>query len=543
MSDPAPKAPARRPLASILAPRLALPAFYLAAALVLREVQFRRLEDVTSRAWMSALAWLLLAAGEALLTAWFEARGPLLAALRTKATRRALLLGGWAFRASLWATAILALIELPARVDPRGADVFVRSIASRAWPFLPAILTTHPWTTAVTAAVWLALVEGLVFRRRVLRGVVVMVLAPALVYGVLTLHYHRVLTGPAPTAGADAGQDGVKVVFDAASVTAPELARQWTYPRALVVDEGRRAAYVAFGQTLDVGGTDPPNLWRVDLDGGAVRTITSQQVRMLAEDEGGASLYAFPWHRHELLRIDKASFTVDERIDLSRDVPSAMYEPVDLARAGRYLFVAFTGDPYVLKWDTREGRAAGRFDPREAGLLIDGDECCCLAWSPLENALFVASRTIRTGFLSRVDPETMRAVTSTPLPSLPFYAAASTVPPSQVFVLAEYERSLFRLTPDTLAVTDVGSPPPFSRLAFDGGLDRLLVGDYMGGRVLVMDRDGRVERSLPVGDKPVAFWFGNDGTYVLSAAGILHLDRQRLRLTPGSRPGSMNLRD
>ncbi len=501
-------------------PRIVLPAWYLLAALLVREAQFRRLEEFGSGPGVTILALALLIAGETAVTSWFEGgRG-----------RRAFTLAGWAFRVGLWAFALGALIEFPARLDPAGTDIFLRGIAARAWPFIPAILGAHPWLTGLAAAAWAAALELLVFRHRVLRGTVVMVLGPALAAGVLYGSYHRVLAGAPPSPAELVAQDGVQLAFDAATVTDPALADLWNYPRGLRVDGESGQAWASFGRTLGNFGAPPANLWSIDLRTGSVRTLATEQVRVLADD--GDSLFAVPWHRHELLRIDKRRFEVVATLDLRDAIPSAIFEPVGMAQAGRFLFVAFTGEPWILKWDTREGRLAGRLDPRAAGILQTGDECCMLAWSPLENALFVSSRSIREGLVTRVDPDTMTVVGTATLPSLPFYAAAATVPPSQVFVLAEYARALYRVDPHTLAAEEIAATPSFSRIAFDPYLDRLLIGDYMGGRVLVMTRDGTVERTLEVGEKPAAFDITKEAVWVLSTAGIVRLDHDRLRLTP-----------
>ena len=503
-----------------LLPRVVLPAWYALAALLLREAQFRRLEDFGSSPFLAVLALALLVAGETAVTAWFEGG-------RGKRTR---VLAGWAFRVGLWAVALLALVEFPARVDAHGTDIFLRGIAARAWPFIPAILFSHPWLAGLAAAAWGTALELLVFRRRLLRGTVVMVLGPALVAGVLYSSYHRVLSGATPSPADLAAQDGVALVFDASTVTDPALADLWNYPRSLRVDGESGQAWVSFGRTLGNFGAPPANLWNIDLPTGSFRTLATEQVRVLAE--AGDSLFAIPWHGHEMLRIDKRSFEVVESVDLRGAIPSAIFEPVGIAQAGPFLFVAFTGEPWLLKWDTREGRLAGRLDLRTTGILGTGDECCMLAWSPLESALFVAARNIRDGSVSRVDPETMTVVGTATLPRLPFYAAATTVPPSQVFVLAEYARALYRVDPRTLAAREIAATPPFSRIAFDPYLDRVLIGDYMGGRVLVMTRDGTVERTFEVGERPAAFDLTKEAVWVLSTAGIVRLDHDRMRLTP-----------
>lgn len=505
-------------------PRAALAACYGLGLLLLYQVQYYRLGSWDSSAWVTGVALVLLLAAEAALTLRFEG-APESPASRLSSRRRAVLLaGGWIFRSSLWVAAFVVGVEIPARI-PAGSDtIFARAMVAYAWDYVWPVLSATPLLSALGAALWLLLLEAVVVRRRLLRGVVVAVLPAAMLFGLLQAQYQRVLQFDLPTAAAVEAQEGVVLAFDVRSVADPELRRLWAFGKTLSVEEETGTAYASFGMTLDHGRIDPPNLWQVDLATGRYRTLNGPQVRAFGRDPANPVLLAFPWHEHAALRIDKATFQVLERVDYRGAVDSGIWEPVDAVDVPPFVFVAMNGVPLVLKVDARDGRLAGVLDLRAAGIRQTGDHCCMLARTPLDPDLFVVSRGLTGGDVVRVDPDDLSVKARGTLPRLPFHSVATDAPPAELFVLSEYAGSLFRMGVGDLQARRAADAPAFAAVAYDRRLDRLVVTDPSAGTVTLLDRDGRVERVVTVGDRPRGLAVTERGIYVQSALGVVRID-------------------
>ena len=511
-------------------PRLALLAYYGVGMWLLHDVQHYRLDTPTSSPWLSVAAVLFLLTLEALFTAAFERTAPpSRLGLRFPWLRQPALLLGWLFRAAIWSAAFIRLVEMPAAQDATDRNVWMHGMAARVWAVVPGVLGLTPWLSLLAVLIWLGTVEWLVVRRRMLRGTVVTCLSAAMVSGLLDYHYHGSATAGAPTMRELVRQKGVESAFDVESVAGARRRPVWRYARTLSVEPKTQSAFVTFGQTLDPSG-NTANLWKIDLRTGGYHTLVEEQVRAASRDPDSPYLYAFPWHHHEMLRIDKATFKVAERIKLDKEVPSPMYESVHSADSPPFVFTAFNGVPYITKVDTRSGKVVGRIDMRDGGVLADGDLCCLLSWSPLENALFFAAGRIRSDIVGWIDADTMKVRKWAKVPGHLFFNTVTTRPPSQAFILTEFAHTLYRIDGKTLAAEDIATSPPFSRIAYDPYLDRIVILSFVGGKAEIRTRDGTVERTFDVGDKPSAVDITEHGIYIASAAGLVCIRHDALGL-------------
>ena len=524
-------------------PRLTLLAYYGLGMWILHDVQHYRLDTPTSSPWLSAAAVLFLLTLEAVFTAAFEHKAPPSRLhQRFPWLRQPVLLLGWLFRAAIWSAAFIRLVEMPAAQDASDRNVWMHGMAARVWAVVPGVLGLTPWLSLLAVLIWLGMVEWLVVRRRMLRGTVVTCLSAAIVSGLLDYHYHGSATAGAPTMRELVRQKGVESAFDVETVADARRRPVWRYARTLSVDPKTQSAYVTFGQTLDpIGNT--ANLWKIDIQTGGYHTLVEEQVRAASRDPDSPYLYAFPWHHHEMLRIDKATFKVAERIKLDKEVPSPIYESVASTDSPPYVFTAFNGVPYITKVDTRSGKVVGRLDMRDGGVLKDGDLCCLLSWSPLENAVFFAAGRVRSDIVGWIDPVAMKVRKFAPVPGHLFFNAVTTAPPSQAFVLTEFAHTLYRIDAKTLQAQDIASPPPFSRIAYDPYLDRIVLLSFVGGKADILTRDGKVERTFEVGDKPSAVDITEHGIYIASAAGLVCLRHDALGIAlKGQKPPAAALR-
>ncbi|MGM0578422.1 MAG: hypothetical protein ACQEXJ_22040 [Myxococcota bacterium] len=423
-------------------------------------------------------------------------------------------------RGACWTLLFYGLVEWPLVTE----SVYFRG----AWPGIPwrmlHFLAYTPWLTIVALLVWLVAAELLVVRRRALRGVVFMGLPVALLYALLVTFYHVSLPQASPTELER--QAGVRVVLDARALP-EEAAESWRYPRAVVVDEDRGAAWASLGQTLGSDHTHKPNVWRIPLDGGSPRFVRANQVRALAAAPGTDRLVYAPWFEHAVVVASRTDLDVVARvaIDPQRLALGRDSEPTSAVAAGSAVLVAYNANPTLLRVDTRSPEETAVVNLPEEGISRQGDQCCSTAPGPDPGTVLVGGGHVGGGFVTLLDVDTLEPLWWAPSPTLPSSLAVSTVQPDLAYLTSDVTGRLLVLDMGERAVRDVCSIPFQSTVSWDEFRDELVLVDYIGGTVRILGPDCVEERRWDVGPKPRAVAATASGLYAVSAAGLVFIDR------------------
>jgi len=519
----------------VLNRRLVLVAYYGFALLLLRWLQFHRLLDGSS-SLLSSLSFLAIVVGmEGAYTWWHEMdrgrRDPRSGTLRW--FRRA----GLLFRIGAWATAVWLLVEYPARLHPGSWDLPERGLAPHVWDYVYLVAVRSPVVATAFGALWLVLVELVVIRRRVLRGVLTMLLPAGMFLFLVVKPYLGV--GENLDASAVSRQDDVDVVFDAGKyVHEPLLRDMWNYSRALVVDRDNRYAVAAFGASLgDLDILEEGNVWVIDLEEGRFSTLPVPKTRVLVPAYTGASVYVLPYpvrrNKGEVIRLEPAIPVRHERASMSGIVetysePEPIVEPDDVVILGRHAYVSFSVAPDVYRFDRETGRFQDRLGLSVKGYLRPGEMCCHMHAVDRDGTLLIMASQIDGGVLFVVDSERMEVEREIRLPALPFTVSAFPAAPRYAYVSAEFRDELWRVDLETGAVADTCSAPPGAILKYDPYRDRIVLLDRWGGTASHLTPDCVVEKTWFVGRKPGAVHATDRGFYVLSSAGVVFVDTRDL---------------
>lgn len=521
-----PASPARKTLRAIGLRLVPLVAFALSLA-VLRLAQELRLVHGWPFLPLTPAAFALVLLGDLALARWFDRRHPRLppSALRIpRLAAQVLALAPVVGRAMVWAAAFWFLVEDPARIGDPLAFRSWQGQARFVWSWMVLALFMSPPLTIVAGAVWLALYEFLVARRRMLRGIVFLVAGPGLVWLMVNSYYHQ--WGAPDVSQRIESQPGVRLLFNARGVRDGHLRRPWTYPRDLLVDEAARRAYVSLGATLGTSGSEAANLWQVDLDTGETRTLESRQVRVLASDPDGPYLYAFPWYTHEILKIDKATFAVVARIDIREAFPAYSVQPTAVVIRAPYAYISMCYIPVVLRLDLRSDRITEVLDLREDGLLETGSLCCHFADDPGHDRIVFTANRSDGSILGTLDTGRFRVAATTTLPVDARWVVRSGAGERRgVFAIDDFDGRVVEFGEDDLAIRSECRTVRRSILGIDQASQRLLVLDPLKGVLTFQTFDCQVEREVYVGPKPYGLQAGKAGVYVVSAAGLVLVDR------------------
>ncbi len=429
-----------------------------------------------------------------------------------------------AVRAAAWILAFWMLVEDPARVgDPNDFRSW-QGQARLAWYWVLLVAWMRPALTALAGVAWLALYEAVVVRWRGFRGVVFLGVGPLLVWVLIGAWYHQ--WGVRQDPRDVASQPGVRLLFDAQALPEEGQRRPWLYSRDLLVDEEAGQAFISFGATLGRTREDDRNLWRIDLATSDFRSLPSSQVRVMAMDPDGPYLYAFPWFRHEILKIDRRTFEVARRIDFSAKFPFYTTQPTDVVVRPPFAYVSMCYLPLVLRLDLREDRVTDVLDLREDGLLETGSLCCHFADAPDRGTVFFTASRQSRNVIGTIDLDRFRVASSATLPVNARWVVRAGLPDRRtVFAIDDYDGRVFELDEDRLAPRWVCDLSPRSMLAEDPVSHRLLQIDPFHGTLTFRDFDCNELRTVFVGGKPGGIHAGQAGIYVTSAAGLVLVER------------------
>lgn len=505
-----------RPLVGFLAAAGLLLLFYAGALLGLRVLQWWCLGANPPHPAVSILGVALLLAAEGAFTCVFEVRRFGLAPRAAERWHRTRLGGGLILRCLLWLLVWVVLIELPRSLDQDSTDLFWKGQAPYVWWYVAPVLAMTPWLSITAVGAWLGLVGWVVLRARRLRGTVLMLAPAGLVMGLLAVAYFGLLPGPG--VHEVASQPGVSVIYDPASCPDPVLREAWNYPRLLLLDDDERTLFLSFGATFGSGVNGGANLWKVDVASRQVQALWANQVRNMALVDD--SLFAFPWNTYEILRIDKRSFRLAERLDVRDRFPFAVYQPTDVLSVPPYLYVAMTYVPQILRFDPVARAFVDTLDLRAAGLSRTGDLCCYLAYDRDRERLWAVGGGIGRAFLAALSVDDLRPEAVLDLEEQPRTSKVRDASPPAVYTLSDLTAILWRTDPVSLQREELCRNPFFTRIDYDTLGDRLLLFDYLGGWLTIADPDCRPLRRVFVGPKPYSSAVTARGIYVFSTLGV-----------------------
>ncbi len=508
--------------------RVLLPLYYVVAFATLWIVQVLRIDHTDAPAIVFPVGLGLALVLEIVVTFCFERRARVPGGRAMRVLAQVAMWLGLALRLGYWGLLFFYGAEYLATVTRTDGAIFLRIVGLRLWKFAPVALSLVPWLSVVLFAAWLGLVEGVVIRKRQLRGIVVMVL-PVFIFAALTLAgYHWGTTDK--TAAEVAAQESVRVLFDVHDLAPPAAEEAWDFPRHAELFGDGRALVGSFGQTLGGPVADRQGLWKVDLDSGSSHWITTEnQVWAFSINSAEDTLYAFPWHQPVVLRIDLETFVVTDTIRYDEIWPYPSVEPTYAQAMGRDIFVTMTAVPSVLRFDTETERFVGTLDLSALGLARDGDTCCGLAVSPTDGTLYAMASSHFDTTIVRIDPERFEVVDHGVLEMNGMYLAARPTPEGDdvLYVGQEFRDGLWRVDTETWRgeVAYETDTKWQTRLLWDPVSDRILLFGRTTGTMIELTPDCEPVRSVWVGRAAVPVTAGADGITVMSTVGVLRIDR------------------
>jgi len=502
--------------------RLALPTSYAAAVLGIYALQRLRFGGSASSWIVTAAGVLALVAGELAVTFFFELRGarPFVAGPlgggRGTAARRFVLAASIA-RIALWIVGCLVAVEYPALAAPD-----LKSAVAKIW-YLPLLgILPNPGLFTACVVAWAALVELIVIRRRVWRGTLFLALPAAVLWLLLLLNYRQII--PSATAAQIRAQPGVSIVFDADRLKGEER-RSWATARSLIVDERAQVAWVALGSTLGPS-PDQLALWRIDLRTGAYLHRRHNQIRALARSVDGTRIIIVPWHERLLYELDADTLAEVRRVDPGPLAPHASFEIAASVVVGTKLIIALSVDPRLLVYDLLTSRFTSGLSLSAAGLASPGDRCCRFAVdgaAPGGQVLVVLAGLHATRLLSfDADTDAVGLVAT-----LDATIGSAAVRPgwTEIVASAEFDGALWQVDLSTHGGRRLGDAPFYALVQFDDVGDRIVLVDYLRGRLVLVDRQGRWLRELAVGGKPYSVEALPSSLWTASYAGLVRVAR------------------
>lgn len=428
-------------------------------------------------------------------------------------------------RIFLWLFVYYVFVEKPALTKESSGEIFFRILLSLPILFYPIkyVLMANPALSAVLTVLNAIFYLVVTVRLRKWRMFSLIILPGISFYILATVHYHVLFFKTKDN--EIARQEGVSILFSPEIAKKKSAREMWKYPRMLWVDEKNNKLYASFGSTFGVSDNwTRESFWQVDMNTGKYEIISTGPLFDFTKGERERYIYAAPKTNNTLLVISMNPFKIKERLNYGREM--LPFAPQGILKVGRYVYIAGEISNLIIKYDTVDKNVKKVLDLKKAGIARLGEMG---SNSLLKTADYLITEVGINGNIAFIDPENLTLEKVIKLPDYQSGRLSNVGGNGFLFNISFTTGNIYRINTKNFTSKKLYTLPISWCIFYDDRNDLLYSLDYFKGRLLIVhSKSGKRRNAFAVGDKPYALDVTNRYIYVLSANGIIRINKDAL---------------